>query len=315
MSKTIEILSDLKYKTVIKMGPSWFRNMRLNAPDVVDGFEKVGLDIVDKSDRQTAFVFAPGASLTQYEGRIHEIDGVIIATPTAVPWLLDQNLRPDFVVIVDSHPKMAQLLTEYDGPLVVPTTVDHAVVELPNKKYWFKLLFGSTGQADDPEFGQMNFMIHKMWDNIEKGFVSLGSVTNMAVQITFHLMAEHIIQAKRMVLMGADYSYWNDLGRVPNDGKKAPARPLDIDACVYRGKHTNVRMVYYLWGLYRLLKSIYLPIFSMSEGTLTEIPYVSFEDILANNYPQELTLEELQAKMEAALKEFFDTLPSLVEEA
>lgn len=300
--KTLEVLAELKQKTVDSMMPSWCRNMRLNAPYVEKDFTELPSVLQDNISADTVFVFAPGPSLSQYEGRIDKISGLIIGTPTVVPWMLANNLTPDVVVIVDTHPSMAKLLADYKGPILCPPTIDHAVCSLPNEKYWFRLLLGTDGSSADPEFGWWNFMVHKMWDNLSAGFVSLGCVTNMAVAISYDFLAKRVFRGRRIVLMGADYAYWKDWSRVSPDGKMRP-RPLEIDAIEWAGLPTNARMVYYAWALYRLWRATNMPLYSMSEGILTEIPHVDFETVMSGKYPDRLEAEEIQERTDR----FFDT--------
>ena len=300
--RTLEVLQELKQKTAETMMPSWLRNMRLNAPYVEKDFTKLPDVLEQNISADTVFVFAPGPSLSQYEGRIHEISGLVVGTPTVVPWMLANNITPDFVVVVDTHPSMSKLLSDYKGPIVCPPTIDHAIVSLPNEKYWFRLLMGTDGTQEDPEFGWWNFVTHKMWDNLSAGFVSLGCVTNMAVAMSYDFLAKRVFRGRRVVLMGADYAYWKEWSRVSPDGKMRP-RPLEIDAMEWGGFQTNARMVYYAWALYRLWRATNMPLYSMSEGILKELPGVTFDEVLAGQYPDRLDPDEIQERTDR----FFET--------
>jgi hypothetical protein len=198
---------------------------------------------------------------------------------------------------------MSKLLAGYSGPIVCPPTVDHSITSLPNEKYWFRLLLGTDGTQDDPEFGWWNFITHKTWDNLSAGFVSLGCVTNMAVAMSYDFLAKRVFRGRRVVLMGADYAYWKGLSRVSPDGKMK-SRPLDIDAMEWGGFQTNARMVYYAWALYRLWRATNMPLYSMSEGILSDIPQVSFDEVLAGRYPERLTPDEIQVRTDRFFEEF-----------
>jgi len=259
-------------------------------------------------------IFASGPSLAKYTGKINQLNAnsIIVATPTNVPWLQDEGVRIDMVVIADSHPGMATKLKGYEGPIICPPTIAPEVTMLPNDIFWYKLLMGN-GQGNDPFYGFWNMIQHGMFEKIEYGFnAENGCVTNMALAIVYDMMRSRHLLCKRIILAGADYAYTEGWARIESTLRP---KPLDIDAMEYLGYHTNSRMVFYKHRLIQLWEQLKgIDIYSMSEGIITEIPEVTLDDILAKTYPAQPTDKERTALVETHTNLFLDEFGEKLED-
>ena len=298
--RTVDAMTEMRMRSIRRNGKRWAYNMGQNFGHVKNDHEEVTESFGEWTSKSNAVIFASGASLSRYSGEISKINdsSIVVATPTNVPWLLDEGVRIDFVVIADAHASMAKKLKGYDGPIVCPPTVDKAVGELDNEKYWFKLLMG-TGQYDDPHFGIWNMMMHGMFPDIKSGYLAeLSCVTNMALAIVGYFMYTNKLTCERIILAGADYAYWQDWARI--DTQLRP-RPLEVDLMEWEGYQTNARMVVYKDRLLNVWAQIQgIPIYSMSKGIIHEIPEIELQNILDNEYPA----RPLDAEVTARIKEF-----------
>lgn len=298
--RTLDAMTEMRMRSLMLNGPRWANNMGANWQYVKKDHEDVTAGFAEWVTQSNVVIFASGASLSRYNGQINKLNenSIIVATPTNVPWLIHEGVRIDFVVIADSHPSMMEKLKDYDGPIVCPPTVDKSIGEAKNQKFWFKLLMGN-GQKDDPTYGIWNLMMHGMFPDIKSGYLAEHAcVTNLALAIVGYFMYSRKLLGKRIILAGADYAYWKDWARI--DVKLRP-RPMDIDLMDWEGYQTNARMVVYKDRLLNIWAQIQgIPLYSMSEGIIHEIPQITLENVLSDEYPARPLEEEVTKR----IKEF-----------
>lgn len=310
VQRTIETVVEMRLRSLKINGPRWAKNMAINYPHVKKPYSDVVEMFPEIVTQRNVMIFASGPSLSRYEGKLHKLNdiAVVIASPTNIPWLIDQGVRVDMCVVVDSHAGMWQKIKGvYEGPIVCPPTVHPGINDLPNPVYWFKLLMG-TGQSDDPQFGLWNLIMNGIFgDKLQYGFLaSAACVTNMAFLIASDFLFQRIFIGDKIILAGADYAYWKGFSRIENPLRP---RPNEVDLMEWEGMPTNARMVVYKYALYQAwMKVVGLPVYSMSDGILSEITNVTLDQILNDDFPkypepQEL-IDRTQPFRKAFLKQF-----------
>lgn len=329
-------------------GAQWLSNTRANIPQILKSTShRLVLDIVKRTPKELVkaeqiFMFAAGPSLRRIENQVHELKGkgIIVATPTVLPWMRHHGLEPDWLLATDSNPSSIVPIA-IDGArdirLLCPSTIDRRLVELfPLKNvYWYNSLSqGPDGTIHSSEFSnfmQLLFTSREEEDykipGIDAWVVQAGCCTNQAVILLNWMLNSKVLDAKRIILMGADYCYWRGLSRVPfyqplekdilgavpfyDPGTefREPElyRPIGHpkDAIEWDGMQSNRRMVLYKRSLLLYYGATAAPLLSCSQGILTEIPYVSIEDILSGNYPRVLSPEEIAVACSGFLDEEF----------
>lgn len=266
-------------------------------------------------------------------------------------------------------------IVDYDGPpLVAATTALNVLVRyFAPRVYWYNSLVSVPSTASLPypnleklkEEGKTTEEIDKImaksvqdahavgrhisrqksysdfitWTcgHLKVGIDQMGCVTNEAMVVVLALLNFDRLEAKDIILAGADYGYWNGLARVPK-GTRDPEGNIDLDPytryeddpdnadfLTYHGIATNSRMLGYtsdmvnLWGspqsaewqhsgarLWRLSSG---PGESILEGT---IPAVSPEQLMSEEYPEYPSDEEIRKTAKAYLEEFQSEYAELV---
>jgi len=319
-------------------GPIWLNNVRLNIPQINETY--VGHQLNDglaraakRVNSEQVFVFAPGASLKQYEPFMEEIaaelpkHGLIVASPTVLPWMRRFGLEPDILVAADPNPNQADPIIKTGGPkdmlLICPPIISRELVTQFKRKnvYWYNsVIMDETGGIEDNDYSTIMLMLLKP---LRQFVVQAGSVTNQVVLALRSAIDSSTLNASRIVLVGADYGYWKGLARVPfyeqnDDGtwvegtyREAVIEPDHIE---WDGMSTNRRMVLYKRSLLYFWWVSMTPIYSCSEGILHELPYVSMWDILKDQYRQYLSKDEITQIVRQFMEvDFPASFPALLE--
>ena len=304
-------------------GPTWLNNVRKNIPQInetaanhqlEDAFKRAA----DRIDSDQVLIFAPGASLKQWEPYMKELApklqqaGIIIATPTVLNWLRMHGVEPTILMASDSSPLQTEPLKVAPSTgnmmLLVPPLVDRSLVKaFPRSMvYWYNsLIMDEDGGVEGLDYNEFMLMLLQP---LHQFIVQAGSVTNQAVIAARSAIDTGIISAQRIVLIGADYAYHGGNGRVPmplqhgetEDGEPVwycpvyPGIPVEPDSIMWDGMPTNRRMVVYKKNLLYYWWATKSPIYSCSEGILNEFPYVSLFDIADNKYPEYLNKDEMR---------------------
>lgn len=266
-------VSALREKSILEHVPEWSANMGKN---VLWATRDAFAAPVEWKD--TAVVFASGASLSRYDRMLHALNGkvTVVATPSNVPWLLSQGVKIDLVVVMDSHPIMGKWIEDYSGPVVAATTVDVSVSA--HKAHFYKLYITGLDLWNDIQ----NFM----FPSVAAGYpAELGCVTNLAVALVCSLTK------KRVVLAGADYGYWKGYARIADKLELADVS----NAIWWKGVATTYEMLWYKDMLLSVWNQVSesVPVYSMSQGIIDEIPQVELDDILKDEWPEQLSKSEV----------------------
>lgn len=144
------------------------------------------------------FIVSAGPSLDKNikELKVVEDKGFIIAVDTALRALLDNNIKPDLVVTVDSHKPIILFAHKYfyDIPLVECSTSNSKIRYIHNGK---RIYFHSG-----------NIFMKDLYDKLhEEDFQCLetgGSVANNAFSLA------HVLGFKKIILVGQDLAYPNN---------------------------------------------------------------------------------------------------------
>ena len=301
-----------QYETTMEsQAGGWVLNLRRNAPYVHHSVAEFGT-----GNAETCLIFAPGASLSQYEKRIRELDNpsefYIVGCPTALRWMMQNKIKPHCVFAADRHDDTYRWLNEsrWRGPVIMPTSGNPKVAAHFDTFWWndrtsrpgYKPLIDAVVQTQYPEL---------------PSFQSMSHVTGATLQILMELTHAGKTKFKRFVLVGADYSFWHDMPRLPltEDGS-SPNESLPEQIAVIDGIKTDYRMIFYIDRMNALMRANpQMWVYSFSEGLL-KAPYVGMSDLLHHTYPLPRTEKELIATQEEFLLETMPTilLPLLIDE-
>jgi len=265
-------------------------------------------------NKDTLIIVNPGASMKLYEERLHELSEVatICTVPTALPWSFRQGLEPDFCVVADSSVSQRLLLNEvaHEAKVLAATTV-HPDIGDENDTYWWTPILDvdttlepkemDVGEAVDQTTAMQLMDLCMMGFDLDLDWraQSLGCVSNMAVLIAQNLRARGISNAKRIVLLGADYAGWGGYERCPMWGDEWPLLKNMEEWIPWDDTLTSPQMITYKLTLLRLWMGTLAPIYTMSHGILREFPRVEFDDVMNENYPDYITKKEINERCEA----------------
>lgn len=294
--------------TIESQAPKWIANLRHNAPHV-----KNDVSTFRTGRAETCMIFAPGASLTQYEEQIKTFRGedvFIVGTPTVVPWMMDHKIPPDIVVAVDAHDDMHKWLkaSRWRGPVLIPTTGNPKVAaEYPC--WWFNIRTGKPGYV--PLVDSVIFTQYPELSEIP----SVGHVTGAALQLMFGLAHQGNANFQRFVLAGADYSYWHGLARVPLPEEGHVNNVVHGDTVTMDGYKTDTRMPFYKEKLGALLmENPQFPVYLLGGGMVSDFARpMSFRElhtaIAHNHFPAQYTNEMVRS---AYMRYYLETMPAVL---
>ena len=255
-------------------------------------------------NKDTVVIVSPGASLKLYQDRLHELSEVatICIVPTALGWVKKQGLNADFVVVADPNPSQHLLLkeAENDAP-VIAATISHPGIAIENDVYWYSLLLGNG--EDDPKDNELfwwDVPVRDLENDIAFLIPSLGCSTNTAVKLVQEMRSSGWSNAKRIVLLGCDYSSWDGYERVPGLDHVFEWPEIDFSKGWFRweGRWTDARMVIYKLVLLRLWAQLHAPIYTMSHGILHEFPRVEFDNVMSGEYSDNLSWREIYERID-----------------
>lgn len=212
-----------------KLMPIWMRNIRRNSC-IIERYYHSHHGTINIHDIASRFsspltdqtlILASGYSLLQSEHYVSTFPGLIIATPTNLPWCLKIGRVPHVVLISDPNDAVAVQLECVNDLLpttnfIVPTTVSTTVLQLLEDHqctiyFYNPFVADPTGNIKNQPF---NEYLNYLFADLGIGYlIQVGCVTNSAV-----LLADRIINPsiKAIYLVGADYSFTDDNhSRVP----------------------------------------------------------------------------------------------------
>lgn len=300
-----ELQRQQKNKTLEAFFDIWWKHIRENIPYIKQSLAEIPI-----KKHETVYIFAPGASLSQYENRIHMLQshGLIIGTPTVLHWMYAHDIIPDIVVAVDSSEEMEEQIAAsgYDGPIIAPVTVCNGIAK---RDTYFMVIIMDHVQKIGDKIQPANDIDACMLSMFREllFFLSLGHVTAAALQTLVTLAMHRCWTPQRFVLVGADYGYWRGYGRVSKTGDAMPKQP--DEKITIGGIDTDYKMAIYKARLYQYWAAVTPNLYTLSDGLLHEIPHMSFDDLLQNRFPQPLGKEAAQ---EAYRKYVMETFPQEV---
>jgi len=316
----------LRFKKLFKtIGPKWCANMRRNIhfPGVRSDHQMHHVPLSPQATHgRRAWLFASGASLQQYESTLPELVGndFVAVTPTQAPWFVYHAKRkPDVVIAIDMSEKML-LECNVAGlkglPLIIATTGSNDLVRyFAPEVYWFTSLVAWPGDPDEFEYNQI---LDWVFAEMHVRILQMGCVTNEAMMLVATLMNFKRLDARHLILAGADYAFYHELARVPSgyrdeDGKlqmndyiRYDQEAGAIDIIDWRGMKTNSRMLSYTremveaWA-YRdspMWKPAQPKVWRLGENKDESIlgdliPMVTSEQLKTEEYPEYPSNEEI----------------------
>lgn len=318
------ILRSIQMNTTSRHTPAWLHNIGINLYAHPEHGIK-DFDLPDDRKKETIFICGPGASMHQYKDLLPQLrkHGTIFMQPTAYQWYKQIGLEPDVVIAVDHLPIQYTQLSGYTGPVIVPTTIDPDFLKMDS--YYYPLYQGNGTPKpgdDNPElFAWWNLAMWGLHHNTvgQRGYVSAMDVTNMAYQIAVDMMEGWggvcNIGAKRIVLIGCDRCFWEGYQRVKaihGSDEELPKMKIDDFTITYRNQLTNHAMVAYIYTLYWLWVERGAPTYRMDHGVMHEIPFVSLNRILKDDYPQPWAKTKVERHVAKFFDEFTEVVPHMV---
>ena len=265
--------------------------------------------------KKTLAVLASGPSLMDHEKFLPWVfkHCYTIASPTQLPWLMDRHLTPDVVIAVDAHPILAEH-TERSGANKTALLVCSPEVtpRLPmlfgrDRTFWFRTgIGGRQGKMDtEPYSVFMTFLNSAINVRINQA----GCVTNMALMLAMALKEWASWEWDRIILLGCDYAFVDNKGRVPTHGDQITAEQVagDLsDAMEYKntGIRTNGRMVRYKAGTLLLWAETMARIYTMSRGILDEFPPVTEAQVRRGEWPEYLSEYKIGERVQYYMRWF-----------
>lgn len=307
----LEIDTISKMKTVETFEERWKSYIEINRGPKRRSLSDFSLP--NNRNKETLVIIGPGPSITQYADRLVELKDVatVCILPTALEWSAELGLYPDFVVIQDSGIGEVSFFSDEEYPVIGPTTIHPDVVK-SRDPYLFTLTMGS-GRLDDPMFGKWNERSLWIDSDLDGGVLSMGCVTNLAIEIIQLLRNSGVLRAKRIVLIGQDFAGWRGMARTPRLSDPSPISiesRMEVDWLEWNGYYTDPRMIWYKWKLLQLWFKTEAPLYSMSHGMLHELPFVFFEQVMGNKWPKHYPKQKAIEKMFEQYSELVaDTFP------
>ena len=278
-------------------------------------------------NKDTIIIVNPGASMKLYEDRLHELSEVatICTVPTALPWTFKQGLEPDFCVVADSSISQHLLLKEvaHEAKVLASTTSWPEIGDLHDTYWWTPILDIKSAEKEiDPAQPMTQGGMMELIDICTQGFdidldwraQSLGCVSNIAVLIAQNLRARGISNAKRIVLLGADYAGWGGYERCPMWTPEWPPIQNRDEWIEWDDTITSPQMITYKLTLLRLWGGTLAPIYTMSHGILHEFPRVEFDDVMNERYPDYIAKKEIHERCEAYYTHYAYDFPLMEKE-
>lgn len=268
MAEYRAIQDQVNKQTFAEVENLWLDNLQRNRKRIKRaGDARVLLDGIAGPNRFPIIVGAAPSLKTNWEGLLQRDPKImpIIAVNSALPFLLDKGIKPEFVVAVDADPVVAEHLDNgwFDSHLICSTLVHPKVVDTwkgPMSFLWYELnaLMGRKQRR----------LIQKLDERGRKHFMhpwpAMGNVFNMGVCLSVLVM-----KAKTIVLCGNELS-WKDENEMHVDDATAPTEVQPGMAIARNQKGDIVYTNHTMW-LYKLLLEHFLSqfpvnVFEASEG-------------------------------------------------
>lgn len=184
--------------TLINFSDKWLINYLNNIKYLQESIDIE--NFFDKFKKMPAYIVSAGPSLNKNIQELKKINGngIIFAAYTALKVLLDNNIKPDFVVAIDgrqlNYENKEQLKTNLDIPLIYSPFVDYRLI---NKHTGIKIKCVVSYDNCSKYF---NEKLKKPYKNI----YSAGTVAATMVDIAYKMKCEPII------FVGQDLAFTNN---------------------------------------------------------------------------------------------------------
>lgn len=279
----------------------WIKNLRVNAPMVRDSIATF------QSRAETVLILGPGASIQRYADSLRRVqerrDIFLLASPTVMPWLMENGISPDVVIAVDRQDEQWQWVKQsrWRGPVWMPTFGNPKLAE-EYATYWFNLTIGKPGYQPLVDACTLT-----QYDELPS-LPSLAHVGGHAFQLSQYLANIGACAFKRCVMIGCDYGYYKGEARVRLTGDHV-TETVPEDAITIEGVQTNYKMALYKERLYTTWRVNPMPLYSISHGLLHELPRCTMSNVFAGEFPPDLPPQE---KARAHERYLLETLPPIL---
>jgi len=260
---------------IAKWLPVWSKNLAENYQKVKNGL-KIN-ELKDKHKGKPCICIGLGVSVEKEIENIKKIkNSVIIVANRAYRICIANGIKPDYVMIFDSHQERYK---DFKGcpkniPLITHHSMNPKVLEGWDKVYYFRMWH--------PGIQFFDSVLPAIYPDIDC-FPNLGSVGNSMVVFA------NYIGCKPIVLIGYDLKYVDgkyradDYERVGNKWKRVSNEQTDAErkqsAVMYNGEMTENVMITYKNALERLYKTNFLHIIDCSNGIL-DLPKMKLSEAI-----------------------------------
>jgi len=317
LKKLSDVVKQRNARLITHKLPTWMRNYRENAMvfEAVKGnvpnSPHLNMNLFDAFEERfkgrDILVIGSGPSLNHALTRLHRIkrhEYVVFASPTNVSALKAFGFEPDFIMVSDTSPVQRSFLdlAPCTAPIFISpmTSVDVMMFPGPTKYLFLQYLQDEKGGVQH----WWNFVSAAMFPEIPEFLVQAGCVTNQILILINAAINKGLLNPKRIILLGADYSFPEKTSfrvrkykmTVPPSGRATYQRIKDDSQNVLPDSATllkinniltNIQMAHYKVSLMILWKELKLPLFrSFDHGILSEIPYIEDRNFIMGNLPE-----------------------------
>lgn len=164
-------------------------------------------ELSQKFEGKDLYIVAAGPSLDKNYKKLADVreNGIILATSTVFHKLMDEGIRPDYMIVTDASPRVVHHIRDYEGetvPLILLSTACKSFGQrLKGKKYLMLQKGYTPAENMAKKLGRMLF---------ETG----GSVSTAALDLGLRL------KCKRIIFLGLDLSFPGDFAHAEGTSKR-----------------------------------------------------------------------------------------------
>ena len=287
------------YNSQIRKGwmPFWVKNAAENYQAIKAEFEQDNVDagmLTQKEHPDNVLLLGSGPSLNDIEPYLKDWKGDIMVSSSQLAFCEALGITPNYCFIIDADPTQAFLVTEAktkDITLITHANMDPVVLKAwDGPKYYFRMQdpgdewFGEHMPMMYGEF--MDLETSKRWPGIQAFVLNSGNVSNTMIAVS------NFLHYKRSFLCGVDLGFPNDEYRFLNYTRKdgGYVQDLALDRLSipeskplkegHNGVPTDQVSCFYKYSTLILYGMDNPNVYSCSRGILTEIPYVSPQEVV-----------------------------------
>lgn len=234
-----------------------FNRLAINFLRNQKGFTKEVSELEGKFKNQTVYIIAAGPSLDKNIQQLKKVQGkgIILATGTVLKKLLREQIRPDYVIIIDGGRATYKQIQEVENcqvPLLYMSTVYYKIpMEYQGEKY---VIFQKDFMKSEETAKEKGYPLYE----------SGGSVSTTALDIAIRF------QCKKIVFIGLDLAYTDDMDHASDTAsvRKVEQGNLCIVEDIYGNKVKTAKNldIYRKWIEKRITREEEIAVIDATEG-------------------------------------------------